>query len=260
MKNVFRMTVAVFLISLSLGCARRMTLREDTVLQVPPQSGTRSFYDALSRHGDMIAHHFDGGVPWDEALKESPYHFRVRSEIEYRRTHTPENKRVYLAVTPLSTKRNSLAGRWGKGTNMPRAGEWKQKNFSDLEVVQAYTNYCREMIRAFEPDFMAYGIEVNMLAEKDPLLFEEYCEMAAAVYRTLKKEHPDLPLFLTLQLETFIKDPLSQKAAIEKLLPFTDYIAASSYPFLNNRRPGNLPADWFSKACRSFCRQAVRRC
>jgi len=207
------MTAAVLLISLSLGCARRMTLREDTVLQVPPQSGTRSFYDALGRHGDMVAHHFDGGVPWDEPLKESPYHFRVRSEIEYRRTHTPENIRVYLAVTPLSTKRNSLAGRWGKDTNMPRAGEWKQKNFNDHEVVRAYTNYCREMIRAFEPDFMAYGIEVNMLAEKDPL---------------------------------------SQKAAVEKLLPFTDYIAVSSYPFLNNRGPGNLPVDWFLKSLPIF--------
>ena len=158
------MTVMVPLINLSSGCARRMALREDTVLQAPPQSGTRSLYDALSRHGDMAAHHFDGGVPWDEALKESPYHFRVRSEIEYRRTHTPENKSVYLAVPHLSIKRNGLAGRWGKGTNLPRAGEWKQKNFSDPEVVRAYTNYCREMIRGFEPDFMACGIEVNMLA------------------------------------------------------------------------------------------------
>jgi hypothetical protein len=123
--------------------------------------------------------------------------------------------------------------------------KWQNKRFNDPGVIEAYLNHCRRMIEHFDPDYAAYGIEVNMLAENPPDRFEKYLEMTGAVYRALKQEYPDLPLFLTLQLESFIKDPRTGRNAVERLLPFTDYIAVSSYPFLNDRDPNHCRTTGF---------------
>jgi len=35
---------------------------------LPSAAGVRQVYEFIARHADIIAHHFDGGVPWDGDL------------------------------------------------------------------------------------------------------------------------------------------------------------------------------------------------
>jgi hypothetical protein len=79
------------------------------------------------------------------------------------------DRAVYLAVSPLKLFRNEIAEYWGgEGAG---AKKWKSRAFDDPETVLAYTRFCRRMIREFKPNYFAYGIEVNMLADSNPRKF-----------------------------------------------------------------------------------------
>ncbi len=114
-------------------------------------------YETIGAHTDLVAHHFDEGIPWPEALAGEPYHPSVREAIDFRVGHLQEVEKVYLAITPLSGGRDSLAGYWAAESSMARTGEWENKDFDDPDVIAAYINFSRYMISIFNPDYMAYG-------------------------------------------------------------------------------------------------------
>lgn len=204
-------------------------------------------YDLIATHGDIVVHHFDGGVPWPEALAGGGYHQKAKQDLDLRVSQLKSGQKVYVALTPISFMRDDLAAYWGESNNMERPGEWANKEFDDPDVITAYTSFCRHMIQRFNPDYFAYGVEVNILATKDPEAFDKFMVLAEQVYDTLKGENPDMPVFLTLYIENFVSDEAVQTQAIEKLLPFTDYIAVSTYPFLAEENPDDLARDWFSR-------------
>jgi hypothetical protein len=204
-------------------------------------------YDTLAAHCDMIAHHFDWGVPWPEAYANGAYAPAVLADIDYRVSHTPAGQKVYLALTSLSGARDAPAAYWGSTHDLPRPGAWAGRDFDSSEVRTAYLNYCRYMIGRFHPQYLAYGIESNMLALRNPAVFPKYVEMCRQVYNTLKAENPNLPVFLTIQADIFAGDPVNQGPAIQQLLQYSDYVAVSSYPFLWYEDPADLPADWFAQ-------------
>jgi hypothetical protein len=62
----------------------------------------------------------------------------------------------------------------------------------------------------------------------------------------VKAAHPRLPVFVTLQADFYHADPAAQAAAIRRLLPFTDLIAVSTYPFTRQPDPALLRRDHFA--------------
>lgn len=204
-------------------------------------------YEFIANHGDLIAHHFDEGIPWPEARGRKAFDPKIDENINFRLSQKKTGRKVFLAVTPLSSYRDGVAEYWTSESDQPLPDGWKDKGLDDGDVIVAYTNFCRYMIYKFQPDYMAYGIEVNMLAEKNPAQFEKYMKLLDFVYKTLKQENPNLPLFLTIQAESFHKDKVKQAEAIKKLLPFTDYIAVSSYPYIQYPDPKDIPSNWLSQ-------------
>lgn len=263
-----RCALSAFLLALLIaGCAEQQPQPGDTRVPSPfslPEG--RSFYlgftpwpydfteeavaytyETLEGHTDLVAHHFDGGVPWEEALTGKAYHPNVTNEITWRVAHS-KGKKVYLAVTPLSFDRKELADYWGEKTNIERTGRWKDKVFDDPEVITAYTNYCRFMIERFHPDYMAYGIEVDIALRGEDL--DTFLVLVQHVYTTLKKEHPRLPLFLTLEVKETVD---AEKRTVDRrFLQYSDYVAVSAYPYWVSHPPGdanphNLPRSLFSQ-------------
>ncbi|WP_230741912.1 hypothetical protein [Methanooceanicella nereidis] len=204
-------------------------------------------YRFIKEHSDLAIHHFDSGVPWPEAFNNTPYRPNVENDLNYRVSQIKKGQQVYVAVTPIIIMRDGLTGYRGDSDNMERQGKWKDKGFTDADVIQAYTNYCKYMINKFEPDHFAYAIEANILADKDPAEFEKFPVMAEQVYSSLKSEYPDLPVFLTLHVDTYALNKNEQTEAIKKLLPYTDYIAVSTYPYTYKANPADIPRDWFSQ-------------
>ncbi len=180
----------------------------------------------MAEHAEMVVLIFHDlvDVPWPEALAEKPYPRKLEEEISLRKNRSPRSQKVFLTLSPLSFP--------GRNALQERPDEWKDKDFDHPDVIAAYTNFCRRMIREFKPDYFCYGVEVNTLATSNPAGFRKYLVMTKEVYRVLKKENPNLPIFLSFQIDHYYKDEENQREAVRRLLPYTDYMAVSCYPYM----------------------------
>ena len=214
-------------------------------------------YETIYSHADLLYVTLGARVPWPEALAGTPYPEPVERELQLKRERLRPHLRVYLVIDCLSMHRNDLAAYWATSSEDPAddywmgkalvAEGWENRRFDDPEVIQAYANHCRRMIRKFQPDFMTYGSEVNIFASKTPDSFRQFLFFLESVYSALKRENPNLPLLLTNQIDFLHDSPEHQKQVIKQLLPFTDFLVASTYPYMVEQNPAALPARWFDE-------------
>jgi hypothetical protein len=180
-------------------------------------------------NADVIAHHIEG-VPWAEALAGKPFSDELLKEWEGKRKATPEGGKVYLAVSP------------GRGTlkpaekSLPFPKELEGKAYDDPLVKKAYLAYCRRMVEAFRPDYLAIGIEVNEIYQAGPEKWKAYAALHGHVYEELKKDHKDLPIFASFTLHGFLNETGRKReaalAAFQEIMPQNDLAAVSFYPFI----------------------------
>jgi hypothetical protein len=88
---------------------------------------------------------------------------------------------------------------------------------------------------------------VNALYKEQPKEWPRFVNLAKEVYTTLKGENPNLPIFVSFYLDYFLNDERKQREAISQILPYTDYVAVSTYPYLDQADPNKLRKDHFSK-------------
>jgi hypothetical protein len=203
-------------------------------------------FEVIARDGDLAVMHFDDGVPWDEALAGAPYPSWMREELVRKAALIPRGHRTYLALTPIAFERDRLASRRGPNGSEALEPPWSQRGFDDPSVVAAFVAHCERMIARFEPDFFAYAVEANMLAQLAPERWEAFVALAARAYPAVKAAHPELPVFVTLQADFYHANPAAQAEAIRQVLPFTDLIAVSTYPFTRQPDPALLRRDHFA--------------
>ena len=207
-------------------------------------------YDFLSEHGDLMAHHFDGGIPWVEALDGAEYSDHLRDDWEFARSRTKSGHKVYVAISPLADDRESLAKYWGETDNMALPAPWKDYALNQGEVKTAFLNYSKATIKFFDPDYLAIGIEVN-IAIKNPEVWQAYKELYSYVYKELKAEYPDLQIFATISqahlegLEDNM-DVVKQKQELQEFLKQNDVVGVSSYPYgFGGRTIKSFPETYF---------------
>lgn len=210
-------------------------------------------YSQIFTHGDIVAHHLDAGIPWQEALDGLPYPAEVEAEINDRVQRTPASVPVYLAISPFNSERNNLAGYWGPGTQQPLPGDWATYDFDSPQVIQAYTNFAVDMINRFDPDYFNLGIEASELAINDLSKYQRFLTFLEQVCSSLRLNFPELELMISVAL----KAPGSNAAdTINAYLPqavqYIDVVGVSVYPYIffdheDKGDPANLPENWLSQ-------------
>ncbi len=208
--------------------------------------GISSLLSFVKDHAELVGRKLDDGIPWQEALDQTFYAEELEKRIA-EDSQRPEGKLVFLATTPLHKEKEGLAGYYGTAPGDPRAQGWAKKDLDDPDVMRAYLHWCRDLIRRFRPDYFAYAIEVNQLAEKNPAAWKKFPLFAREIYVSLKKENPTLPIFFTLSAETFHQNPSVQKKAISQVAPFSDLACVASLPFFAEPNPAKIPKDYFAK-------------
>lgn len=218
-------------------------------------AGVDRTYAFIHDHGNLIAHHFDCGIPWDEALSGAPFPKHLRDDWATRKSRTPGHFQTFVAVTPLDFDRTDLALAWtDAGDNKPLSPFWSSKPLDHPDVKRAYLNYVERIIAYFLPDYLAIGIESNIMVSKSPARWDTYLDLNEYIYRAVKANHPDLPVFTTVQYEHLRgieeeakRNAHKQVSAITALMKNSDLMALSTYKF-GKYHPNPMRANYFEIA------------
>ena len=210
------------------------------------QASVDSTWDVIRDDGDLVADHLDGGVPWQEAAAGTAFDPAYASNLADAISHAPPAHTVYLALTPINLQRDGLALHRGASTDEPLVAPWDTVAFDDSLVIRSYVAYCERLIQQFQPRYFAYAIEANIVAQKAPAKWPAFLVLAESTYTMLKRNHPTLPVFATIQVETLYEDISGNGPAVSQLLSFSDVVAISTYPYLLGADPTQLPADYFT--------------
>ena len=210
-------------------------------------------YTKIQDNGDIVAHHLDGGIPWQEALSGGSYHTNVEAELSTRLNQTQSGKVIYLAVSSLNSDRSNLAGHWSAGTGEPLSSPWDGYTFDNPNVISAYINFSLDLIQRFNPSYFNYAIEINELMVKNPTAFDGFVTFAQQVYTAIKAAHPSLPIMVSLALKTpGSTEMLTAQAGFARIKDYVDLVGISSYGYVfyshaDKGDPANLPSDWLSQ-------------
>jgi hypothetical protein len=201
-------------------------------------------------HGDMISVMFIGGIPWQEALDGKPFSKDVEAGLRYR---PPQGKKLFLSISPLNKDRKEMAPYWGEKDNLPLPAPWDRRALNSPEVKKAYLNFTLRAVQAMQPDYLAIGIELNVLLSNDPAKWKQLKELYRETYAAVKAKYPALPVFFTTEvlhykkLATEAKDK-DQAGEVADLMQYSDVFAMSLYPHMSYAMPRPFPADFLNFA------------
>ena len=220
------------------------------------QTGIDTAYQIIDDHADIIAHHFDDGIPWPEMLAGASFEAlpdAVKQDWLARKAKTNASKKVYLAITPIAISRDQLAPYKGETADTPLSviGEpWVSANFDHPDVIKAYKNYAKTAVEFFKPDYLAIGIEVNILSINTPEKWQNFLRLNQQTYLYLHQLYPTLPIFTSFFANDYYpgiteSDPEEQIARFREIEPYTDYFALSVYPYISDLLTNEVPTDYF---------------
>ena len=209
-------------------------------------------YDFINQHCDLVSHHFDEGIPYEEAYKNLPWPSRLSNEILLRKTKLAAGKTIFLSSSALTLSRKEKADYYsGSDASISDSikNYWRSLAVNDNKVITAYVNYISYLINAFNPSFVNYGVESNNL-DWNPATFSQYKEFIGKVYGQLKVKYPAIPFFVSFMVN---ESPLALGYAAQ-LIPYSDYVSLSAYPYTvssstanGNTDPSLFVADFFTR-------------
>jgi Glycosyl hydrolase family 53 len=208
--------------------------------------------DYAHAHGDIVSVTFIGGVPWAEALDGKPFPQDVQENLKYR---PPAGKKLFLSISPLDKDRRGLAPNWGETDNQPLPPPWNREALNSARVKRAYLNFVLRAIEAMRPDFLAIGVESNVLLSRDLLKWEQFKDLHRETYRSVKKLHKALPVFFTtdvLHYKRLARDArgTQQEKEVADLMRSSDLFAMSVYPHMSPDVSRPVPANFLDFATR----------
>jgi hypothetical protein len=103
------------------------------------------------------------------------------------------------------------------------------------------------VIEFFQPDYLAIGIEANLLLTESPGKWAAYEELHQYIYTQLKGLYPDLPIMVSVFGVALLDgyrsedDHAAQITEFAQLIQFSDYYAISLYPFMSKYLTDSIP-------------------
>lgn len=207
-------------------------------------------YAFINNHCDMVSHHFDEGVPYEEAYRQLSWPQALLNDVASRKQKTAAGKKILLSVAPLNLTRHDKADYYNTpdGISDSIKNYWKGLPVNDPKVVTCYFRYVSYLIDQLHPQLVNYGVESNGV-EWTTGDFNAYTDFLSQVHDLLKQKYPELPFFVSFMV---LEDPVALARAAA-LIPYTDYVGLSSYPYTASSTldgttdPAKLPVDFFTR-------------
>jgi hypothetical protein len=197
--------------------------------------GMQTSVNFANAHGDIVSIMMIGGIPWPEALDNKPFSSDVQQHLAYK---PALGKKLFVSIAPLNPSRDGMAPYWGEHDNMPLPPEWANLAFNDPKVKKAFLGFCVRVVDAMHPDYLAIGVEDNVLLSKNPAKWAELKELHRDTYQALKLKYPALPVFFTTDVGHYLKfaaeaKDKDQDKEVGEMMAYSDLFAMSFYPYMN---------------------------
>jgi len=221
---------------------------------LPPDRTSDAYIGAFAtaaQYADVVL--IQRAPPWQDFL---PGGSISKATADTTRTETQllnqyKNLKRFYAIDPTDSavQRSRIA-------NLP-AGIDPQAGFNDPGIQEAFLAYTAYVVSNYKPDYLAIGVEINMLYERSPDQFNAFVALYKKAYDVAKAASPKTKVFPTFQLE----DLLGTFGTIhpphwQVLDPFRgkmDALAVSTYPFLTQIRSANdIPPNYYSQLKQHF--------
>lgn len=201
-------------------------------------------------HGDIVSLMFIGGIPWPEALEGKAFSSDIQQHMSYR---PPSGKKLFLSISPLNKDRRELAPHWGESDNQPLPPPWNSEPLNSPRVKQAYVNFVLRAVQAMRPDYLAIGVESNMLLSRNPSKWQQFKALHRETYAAVKKAYRSLPVFFTTEALHYRRltreaKGTNQEKEVAELMRHSDLFAISFYPHLSREVPRIIPSDFLDFA------------
>jgi len=212
--------------------------------------GLRTAEEFADAHGDIVALMFVGGIPWPEAFDGKAFSKDVQDKLSY---HAPAGKKLFLSISPLDKNRRGLAPYWGDRENLSLPTPWDKEPLNSPKVKKAFLNFVLRAVQTLRPDFLAIGVESNVLLTREPARWRQLKELHRDTYRAVKKAHPGLPVFFTTDVLHYKRLSLESKGTeqereVADLMRYSDLFAMSVYPHMSQEVPRPIPSNFFDFA------------
>lgn len=109
----------------------------------------------------------------------------------------------------------------------------------------------------YKPNYLALGIEVNILFEKSPADFQQFTSFYGQVYDAVRAVSPGTKVFTIFQLEKMkgmggglfggTNDSAKNEWSLLESFPKNDLLALTTYPSLVYKDPSDIPNDYYSE-------------
>lgn len=205
-------------------------------------------YSFVNNECDLVSHHFDEGIPYEEAYNNSGWSQELINDLDTRVSKTGKSTTVFLSSSAVDLSRRQKAGYSRFSTNVSTAlkNQWEALAVNDDKIVTAYSNYVLFLANRLNASFINYGVESN--GDWTNAEFLLYKDFISKVYTKLKAAFPQKPVFLSVMTSEV---PLNLSYA-SQLMPYSDYLALSSYPYTHvsstadgNTNPNLFPSSYF---------------
>ena len=213
----------------------------------------------LRNQADMAAPMILGGVPWEAAADPAAYSAALMRELEW--VAPPDHPKL-LSLGALDTMRTALAPLYAVTDNRPLPEAWQGRSFDDPQVIAAYSGFCLRAAEIARPDWLAIGVEVNILLHARPDLWPAYTRLHRATYEAVKAQFPEMGVCFTIATQHFMgrtdgADPVTQNAGMAALMTHSDLAGFSIYPHLQDDAPDPIP-DGFYDPLNAFAARSGR--
>jgi hypothetical protein len=216
------------------------------------EEGVAIARDYAHAHGDIVSVMFIGGIPWREALDGKPFSKDVQENMRYR---PPPGKKLFLSISPLNKDRRGLAPYWGETDNQALPQPWNSEPLNSPRVKRAYLNFIMRAVETMRPDYLAIGVESNVMLSRDQSKWQQLKELHRDTYTAIKKVHRSLPVFFTtevLHYKRLTRDAkgTNQEKEVADMMRYSDFFAMSLYPHMSPEVGRPLPGNFLDFARR----------
>lgn len=125
------------------------------------------------------------------------------------------------------------------------------------ETRAGYISSAADFAEKYEPEYLGFGIEINIMYEKSPEDFEEFVSLYSDVYDAVKEKSPRTKVFTVFQLEHMKgldgglfggeNNPENATWFLIDKFPKSDAVAFSTYPCFVYKDPSEIPEEYYTE-------------